>query len=72
MSALALMAAEPPSTARLLTLEEAAGILRVSTKTLTRQWAKGQLKLVQIGRRKLCPRAEVERLMSGDAIAVRE
>jgi len=53
---------QPQPPPRLLTLEEAARELRLSTKTILRFEAKGLIKLVKLGRRKLCPRAELERL----------
>lgn len=49
---------------KLLTLDEAAAVLRVSVRTVHRLVASGQLRVTKIGRRTLFREAEVEAYLS--------
>ena len=49
----------------LFTLAEAAARLRVSERLLRNEHARGELRLVKIGRRKLVPASEVARILTG-------
>jgi excisionase family DNA binding protein len=47
-----------------LTIEEAAALLRISGRTLDRLLARQALNAVRAGRRRLIPRAEIERFLA--------
>jgi excisionase family DNA binding protein len=49
-----------------LTVPEAAGILRVSANTLYRSVARGEVRSIRIGRRLLIPRVQLEKLLGLD------
>jgi excisionase family DNA binding protein len=51
---------------RVLTIPEAAALLRVSTRTLYAAAARGEVPAIRIGRRLVVPGAALERLLSGE------
>ena len=62
MSSLAVVRDAAPRAPNLYTLSEVAERLRVSTKSIMRMHSKGQIKLISIGRKWCCHRAELERI----------
>jgi excisionase family DNA binding protein len=51
---------------RVLTIPEAAALLRVSERTYYAAAARGEVPAIRIGRRLVVPGAALERLLSGD------
>jgi excisionase family DNA binding protein len=54
-------------TAEVLTVEEAAQLLRISRQSAYNAVRAGEIKSVRIGRRLLVPKAALERMLSADA-----
>ncbi|CPS10854.1 MULTISPECIES: helix-turn-helix domain-containing protein [Mycobacteroides] len=62
-------AAPQPSIQQMLTVAEAAELLRCSESLIYAQLKDGRLRGVKIGRRRLIPAVEIDRLIAGDTAA---
>jgi len=59
----------PAAASAVLTVEEAAAVLRISRQSAYQAARSGELPTVRIGRRMLVPRAALERMLAPDAPA---
>lgn len=62
-------ASAPTAPVTMLTVKEAAEYLRCSESLIYAQLKDGRLRGVKVGRRRLIPSAEIDRLISGDIAA---
>lgn len=61
--------AAPSAPVTMLTVKEAAEYLRCSDSLIYAQMKDGRLRGVKVGRRRLIPMAEIDRLIAGDTAA---